>query len=346
MREPEAEKKDHNHRVVLADTDYSFVQSNDDTLLSSMLRSGIGVPYECNAGGCGSCKFKLIEGSVSSDIENPPGLRQSDIRKNIGLACISRPESDCTISARLDSAYEPEIRPGKIDVTFVSRTPLTHDLWEFTFQSKSPADFLPGQYAKVFVAGVNGPRSYSMSNTANDQGIWQFQVKRVPGGSATSILFDADLDEVSIEIDAPYSIAHLDTKSTRPVICIAGGSGLAPMVSILRGLGESPVREVRPLLFYGARTPDDIIDPAYFSDISGFDADQQYIPVVSDPDTSSNYCGPTGFVHEHLVSALADDCAAIDFYLAGPPPMVDAVRRYLVLDRKVPIEHLFYDRFF
>jgi len=304
------------------------------------------MPYECNAGGCGSCKYELIDGEVVSDIENPQGLRRNDIRKGIRLACISRPMSDCTIAARLDDTYVPQIRPEKRTAVLLSRVPLTHDLWEFSLRADGPADFLPGQYAKVSAPGFNGPRSYSMSNTANEDGIWQFQIKRVPGGSATSILFDSNLDEVKFGIDAPYSIAHLDTESDRPVVCIAGGSGLAPMVSILRGLSELPSRNSPPMLYYGARTPADIVDPAYFTNLSGFDPGRQYLPVVSEPDDSSSHTGPTGFIHEYLATELPKDCAEIDFYLAGPPPMVDAVRRHLVLDRKVPIDHLHYDRFF
>ena len=81
--------------MVLEETGTSFVVDQEDTLLSSMLRAGIGMPYECNAGGCGSCKFILLDGSVQSDIEEPAGLRRSDVRKNIGLACLSKPRSDC-----------------------------------------------------------------------------------------------------------------------------------------------------------------------------------------------------------------------------------------------------------
>jgi len=333
-------------RVTVADSSVAFSSNEDDTVLGSMLRAGIGVAYECNAGGCGSCKFTLIDGCVSDDLKESPGLRASDRRKNKHLACVCRVQSDCTISIKLDSAYIPATPPTRIAAHFVSQTPLTHDLWEFCFKSEEPAVFKPGQYAKLHIPGVSGPRSYSMANIANEDGFWVFQIKRVPGGSATGFLFGDGLEGQQVTIDAPYSIAHLDESSMRPVICIAGGSGLAPMVSILRGLAKSPTREVSPLLYYGARTQNDVVDPSYFADIPGFDAREQYIPVVSEPDVSSGYGGPTGFIHEYLVSALAEDCSAIDFYLAGPPPMVDAVRRHLVLDRKVPIEHLHYDRFF
>ena len=243
----------------------------------------------------------------------------------------------------------PGIRPSRHAVRCVAREPLTPDMCEFWFESDEPARFLPGQYAKLAVPGVAGSRCYSMANTANDEGAWSFQIKRVPGGAATTVLFERDLADLALTLDAPYSIAHLDASSERPVLCIAGGSGLAPMVSILRGLGEAEqagAARRHATLYYGARTAADVVDPAYFADIPRFDPSHQYVPVVSEPGEPADWAGPTGLVHEHLADALPDDCAEADIYIAGPPPMVEAVRRHLVLDRGVPVERLHYDRFF
>lgn len=151
---------------------------------------------------------------------------------------------------------------------------------------------------------------------------------------------------MEIVIDAPYSIAHLDGCSTRPIICIAGGSGLAPVVSVLRGIAEATGNADSPILFYGARTPDDIVAPDIFSDIPGFDPLRQYIPVVSEIGPGDDWQGPTGFLHEYLAEVLSETCVNNDYYIAGPPPMVEAVRRHLVLNRQVPVSQLHYDRFF
>lgn len=334
------------YRVTLANGGPSFDASCDDTLLGCMLRAGLGMPYECNAGGCGSCKFTLVEGDLDDDLEDTPGLRGSDRRKNKHLACISRVRGDCVIDARLNAAYVPQIPPRRREALFLSREGLTHDLWEFRFRSEEPAEFLPGQYAKVYLPGVGGPRSYSMSNTANADGIWTFQIKRTPGGEATTKLFDGELEGMKAVLDAPYSIAHLDAESPRRAVCIAGGSGLAPMVSILRGLAEAKGAVGDALLYYGARTPRDVIAPDYFRSIPGFDPDGQYRPVVSEADEDPAWSGPCGFLHEHLAAALPETCNDLDFYIAGPPPMVEAVRRHLVLDRGVAVEQLHYDRFF
>ncbi|MZR29640.1 2Fe-2S iron-sulfur cluster-binding protein [Sneathiella litorea] len=344
MQELKAVTKGDTFRVSIANSDLSFETNSKDTILGSLLRSGIGAPYECNSGGCGSCKFKLIEGSIREDYETCPGLRPSDRRKNKHLACTCRAESDCVIELQLDSSYAPKIRPSIKALKFISRTPLTHDLWTFRFQSEEPANFLSGQYSRMHIPGVSGARSYSMSNTPNDAGIWEFQIKRVPSGKATAVLFESNLAELSITIDAPYSVAHLDANSPRSIICIAGGSGLAPMVSILRGVAELQDRADQPILYYGARSQRDVVDPDYFLSVPGFDPGTQYIPIVSEP--SADCVGPSGFVHEYLAQALPDDCSQMDFYIAGPPPMVEAVRRHLILDRKIPVDQLHYDRFF
>ena len=340
--EPEAE----GFQIAVDGEGVVATSGGDDTLLETLLRAGLGVPYECSAGGCGSCKVTLLEGNLQDELATCPGLRDSDRRKGKRLACVSRPRSDCRVSVRLDPAYEPVIRPRRTTARFLSRRPITHDLTEFRFQSDEPVQFLPGQYAKLLIPGVAGPRNYSMSNTANEQGLWSFVVKRVSGGGASGVLFGDIPDGFTVGIDAPYSIAHLPPHPHRPIICIAGGSGLAPMLSVLRGLGDCPGERPPIVLYYGARSQRDVIDAEHFADIPGFDPDRHYIAVVSEPDAAAPWHGPTGFLHEHLALVLPEACGDFDYYIAGPPPMVDAVRRVLVLDRKVPVERLHYDRFF
>ena len=339
-------KNPSSYRVVIAGTDLDINIKDGDTFLGGILRAGVGVPYECNAGGCGSCKYTLLDGVVADDLEDSAGLRASDKRKNKHLACISRPQSDCTIDLKPDPEYTPKNVPQTTDAALHSIEKLTHDLWEFRFDSTGPADFLPGQYAKLSLPGVNGPRSYSMSNVANEDGRWLFQIKRVEGGAASEVLFGDSLADLSITIDAPYSIAHLQSDSVRPAICVAGGSGLAPMVSILHGIAQLEDAQPNPILYYGARNTRDVVDKSYFKTIYGFSPDDQYIPVVSEPEQSDQWSGATGLIHDFLKTRLQEVAHDYEYYMAGPPPMVDAVRRLLILDRGVPVEQLHYDRFF
>ena len=164
------------HQVSIEGTELVFDINENDTLLGGILRARGGVPYECNAGGCGSCKYILIEGEVVDDLSESPGLRASDRRKNKHLACISHPRTDCTIQIKLDNDYIPKHPPQKSPASLQSIKKLTHDLWEFIFESEHTARFLPGQYAKLTIPGVDGPRSYSMCNIANDARRWAFQI--------------------------------------------------------------------------------------------------------------------------------------------------------------------------
>ncbi len=332
-------------RVSIEGCDLSVTTEADETLLSALLRAGIGLAYECNAGGCGSCKVTLLEGEVTEDRADCPGLRPADRRRNKRLACVSRPLSDCRIEVRQDPAYVPVIRPKRKAARLLERQALTRDLWRLRLQTQGPARFLPGQYAKLTVPGLAAPRSYSLANLANERGDWEFLVKRVPDGRVSTALTGDELDGREVLLDGPYSVAHLDQASPRRSILVAGGSGLAYAVSILRGLAAIG-RAGETLLIYGARTTRDLVDPSWFADIAGFDPAHQYQPVLSEPGDAEAWDGPSGLLHEHLDRVLPRDPSGLDFYLAGPPPMVDAVRRLLILERRVPVTQLRYDRFF
>lgn len=323
----------------------SFPCMPGDTLLAAALRAGIGMPYECSVGSCGSCKCQIADGSVEEIRADAPGLREGDRRRGKRLACQTRPLSDCTITVRIDEAYAPPIRPTLRNATLKSVARVTPDIQAFLFQAQAPARFLPGQYALLHLPGVDLPRPYSLSNIANAAGEWEFMIRHVPDGEATDVLFNTLKPGDTVTIDGPYSAAYLRS-SLRPIVCIAGGSGLAPVLSILRGIASNPELAGRKVdFFYGARSPADLFDVALLPDLG---ENFRFHPVISmpelDPDGSWN--GAVGMVHELADRTLADRAPDHEFYLAGPPPMVDAVRRVLQLDRQVPPEQLHYDRFF
>ena len=116
------------------------------------------------------------------------------------------------------------------------------------------------------------------------------------------------------------------------------------MVSILHGVSEIVRNKHKPILYYGARTINDVICPEYLDTIPGFSSEQQYIPIISE--FEPQWMGAKGMVHEYLEQNLDDSCKYHEYYIAGPPPMVDAVRRHLILDRGIPVEQLHYDRFY
>jgi toluene monooxygenase electron transfer component len=298
---------------------------------------------------CGSCKITLFDGEVLDLHPTAPGIKPRDKERGKRLACQTVPRSDCSIGFREDSACVARVRPQAIRARFVGARALTHDLTEYQFQGAAPADFLPGQYALLTLPGVTGRRAYSMSNLANSEGRWEFQIKRVANGAATAYLFDRMLPGTVIGLDGPYGNGYLREDVARDVVCIAGGSGLAPMVSVVRGaLRSAALRSASVQLFYGAREPHDMIDARALPDLLAPTPRFSVTQVMSagQSDAAKAWQGERGFVHECASRQLQGKFSECEFYLAGPPPMVDAVRRMLVLEQHVPVERIHYDRFF
>ena len=338
------------HPIHIDGSPVSFEQDAPDTVLRAALRAGIGFPYECNAGGCGSCRFDIVAGGVTVLWPDAPGLTERDRRKGRQLACQCAAAGELTIKVRTAPEYEPRIAPRRRPARLIGSADITHDIREFRFATDTPADFTPGQYASLVLAGVGAPRGYSMSNLPNARGQWDFQIRRVPGGRATTVLFDTLAVGDEIELDGPYGLAGLREDNPRDIVCIAGGSGLAPMVSIARGAAAAGMLAARQLhFFYGARTPRDVCGEPFLRELQGFGSTLLFHPVVSDAASAdaAGWSGERGFLHETLPRRLlGDSLARHEFYFAGPPPMTQAIQELLMGKYLVPYQQIHFDRFF
>lgn len=321
----------------------SFLADSEDTLLCAAQRANIGFPYDCSSGGCGSCRFELLSGEMQDLWAEAPGLSERERGRNKLLACQCRLKSDVEIRVRTSAEYLPTTLPVKTDAKVLSVQDLTHDMREITLQTSMPADFKPGQYALLKTEGVGHPRAYSMSNLPNADGIWQFIIRRVPGGEFTNLLLDK-IDKISTLImDGPYGLAWLREDAPRDIVCISGGSGFAPMLSIARGAAKCASN--RNINFYfGARTPRDIVDMSKFESSLGLSNRLNYRIAVSNPE--QGWSGSTGFIHELVEQELTGRMDSFEYYLAGPPAMVEAVQEMLFLRHKVPTQQVHQDRFF
>jgi toluene monooxygenase electron transfer component len=324
-----------------------FAQAEGDTVLRAALRAGVGLAHECNAGGCGACKFELIDGELETLWPDAPGLSERDRRRGRHLACQCRALGPLRIKASAGPEYVPRIRPARRSARLAGIADLTHDLREFRFVTDSAADFLPGQYAMLDLPGVGASRAYSLANTANGAGEWHFQIRRVPHGRGTHVLFDTLKVGDSVDLDGPYGVAWLRTDAPRDIVCVAGGSGLAPMVSIARGAAEAGLLKDRRLhFFYGARTPRDVCGEAQLAPLDGFGERIRYVPVVSLPGDDGAWQGETGYVHDAVAHLLPAPLAGYEFYFAGPPPMTQALQELLMVGHRVPFGQIHFDRFF
>jgi toluene monooxygenase electron transfer component len=335
------------------------VAAGEDSLLRGALRAGFDFPYECSVGGCGGCRFDLLDGPMATLWEQAPGLSERDRRRGKRLACQSKPTGDCTIRVRA-AGSEPSGLPAaqRVSATLLQRRAVTPDLSEFTFQVPADRAFRAGQYALLYPPGVEGARAYSFSDApdgSGEPGVWRFMIRRVPGGRGSNALFDQVAPGDAIELDGPYGHAWLrpaDPEQPRDVVCIAGGSGLGPMLSVARGVlaepGTGPQRRVH--FFLGLRTQAELGAAAEVAQLQALPGGErlQLTTVLSNPAEGLAWAGATGFVHtqvEAALTALGRPFDAWDHYFAGPPPMVEAVQDLLMVRQRVPFGQIHFDRF-
>jgi toluene monooxygenase electron transfer component len=295
----------------------------DETLLSAALRAGVGVPYECCSGICGTCRFEIVAGEVRSQWPDAPGLSPRDRRLHRQLACQSRPLTDCVIRLRLDERYIPAIKPQRMTGVLRSIEPVTRNIRRVTISTGCSAEYLPGQFVLFHLADVTSPRAYSMSNTPNDEGAWEFYIKQIPDGEFTRTLFSKTAAGAPLELEGPYGMAFLRQDSNRPVLCVAGGSGISPMLSIARALAHD--HSARPIHFYiGGRAPDDVSSLISIVEAACGAPTFHIGAAVSDEESTAEWNGKIGLIHALVERDLAARLKDFDIYLAGPPPMVQA----------------------
>jgi toluene monooxygenase electron transfer component len=337
------------YTIKINEQEFEFPCEEGDTLLRAGLRAGLGLPYECNSGGCGSCKVEVLTGEVNDLWPDAPGLSPRDIKKGRKLSCQCIPTSDCEIKVRLNNEAMPVHKPIKSAATLYKINQLTDDMAEFCFKTEHDAKFEPGQFALLDFPNVIGSRGYSMSNLPNESGEWHFIIKKMPSGSASTKLFeDYQVGDV-IGLDGPYGLAYLKPEIPRDIVCVGGGSGLSPEMSIIKAASKDARLDDRNIyLFYGGRTPKDICTPALIEADADMKRRVQNFNAVSDAAAAeaAGWDGAVGFIHELVAKTLGDKLPEHEFYFCGPPPMTDALTRLLVMEYKVPLNQIHYDRFY
>jgi NAD(P)H-flavin reductase/ferredoxin len=337
------------HAVRLAPSGVGFTAAPKETLLQAALNQGIAFPHSCRAGGCGSCKCRLVKGKVKELTDKSYLLSAEEIRDNYVLACQSVPQSDVEVEVALGTVGAMQAVSacgGRVTALL----PLTHDILHVHVELERPLSFQPGQYAEVTArtgsaAGVT--RNYSFANVPEASGTTrrlEFFVRRVPGGRFTEWLFGEARTGDVLDVSAPHGDFVLRA-SDAPMLCIAGGSGLAPLLSMLRGALATQRRPREVALVFGARTRADL----YMTDAidalrSEWPVRFDFVPVLSAEPADSDWAGRRGFIADHLHDVLGNAIATQQAYLCGPPAMVDTCVAALVA-AGVPAGEIYADRF-
>ncbi len=331
------------HRVRLESGD-TFLCRPDQTILAAGLAAGVRLPYACSTGTCGSCRARLVGGPVESRWPEAPGLSGRDRTRGRILCCQSEPRGDVTLEVAL-LPPGPEPTPGEHRARVTELVPLTADTLRLVVEPEAPLTFLAGQYLLFRIPGTRGRRAYSMADRPGDGSRLDFVVRAKPGGAASSWLFEKLRPGDVLSLEGPYGRGYLLEPVTRPLACAAGGTGLGPILSILRrALDDGVAAPHDVVLVFGVRRRRDLFDVDALAGLASRHERFRYVLAVSEPDPSEPFEGETGLVHEVLARSVPD-LAQRDLYMAGPAPMIDAVLRACVFDRKMPPERIRFDRF-
>jgi toluene monooxygenase electron transfer component len=331
-------------RITRSPVGDSFVCASDETILSAGLRAGLGLQYECNAGACGACKIKLLTGQVTSLRPDSPALSEADHRRGRILACQSVPLEDCTIAVVDDPARRPPIPPQRLPAMIVAFDLISPDMAEVALLSDGPAAFLPGQFAAwIWPDGLR--RMYSMSNLGNTAGEWRFLIRRT-AGDAGRRLFGAPALGAKLQLEAPYGAAFL-RPPTSGILCVAGGSGLGPMLSVARGFAASHAGpDLRLRFLIGARTFADLGQGQVLTMIREIDPRIQVDAILSQVEPADPaWTGACGNLDLLVGDVLREAHSIVDIYMAGPPAMISSIIPVVEGAGLTP-DRLYYDRFF
>jgi CDP-4-dehydro-6-deoxyglucose reductase/ferredoxin-NAD(P)+ reductase (naphthalene dioxygenase ferredoxin-specific) len=288
-----------------------------DTILASLLRAGVPFPFSCQAGNCGTCKCELLAGDVLELGHSEHALSAEERARGLILACRTQVWDD-TVVRRID-AEELVMHPSRImRCRVLEIEALTHDIRgvRLAVEAGGPMTFSAGQYAEVeFAPGLS--RHYSMANSPDEPEL-AFHVRHMPGGRSSAYVADRLRVGDKVKVSGPLGVSYLREQHPGPVLLIAGGSGLAPIQSILCTLlardHAAPVR-----LYFGVRSERDVYHEPLLRDLAARHANFTYDVVLSEQIGAPGR--RYGLVHEAIESPLPQDLMA---YLAGPPVMVEA----------------------
>jgi propane monooxygenase reductase subunit len=317
----------------------------DETVLDAAFRQGYSLVYGCREGQCSACKCFLLEGEVSLKRYSTFALSDSEEASGYTLLCRAMPDTDLTIEllhVQENYRLEHAIREGQSTVDSCER--LTHDIHRLVLAVDDTSDFAftPGQYVDLQVPDTELRRSFSMANV-DGEGRLEFLIRAYPEGAFAQLL-EAGLDPgTPIAFTGPYGSFRL-ADTDRDILMVAGGSGMAPVLALLRQLvGQASTRKIR--FFYGARTSADLFNRELIEELGSQLADFEYLEVLSEHD-SPDWTGPTGYVHEAAGRALGDgEISNPEVYTCGPPPMVDALLELLTSAHGIEDRDIHYDKF-
>jgi CDP-4-dehydro-6-deoxyglucose reductase len=330
-------------QVIIKPSDHTFDCAGDETVLQAAMRADLMIPYGCRNGACGTCKGRILAGTVDYGPVQATTLTEEDKRNGLALFCCARPLEDVTIEVR-EVRRAGDIQIKRLPCRVESITRAAHDVAvvKLKLPSTERLQFLAGQYID-FLLKDGKRRSFSLATPPHRDELLELHIRHVPNGFFTDQLFTTYKGREILRMEGPLGAFYLREESDKPIIFVAGGTGFAPIKAMIEHALYSHVD--RPMvLYWGARAKRDL----YLPDLPGTWQQENpgfsYIPVLSDPLPDDAWPGRTGFVHA-AVMADFPDLSGYQVYACGAPAMIDAARRDFTARCGLPEDEFYADSF-
>lgn len=325
------------YKVKIADEEVWFPVAPGERILTAARHAGVWLPYECGWGSCGTCKITVVQGEVEALLPDAPSISPRDARRGRVLACQSTPASDLTIKpAWVSDRPREELPTTDVGGTLVDVEVLGPGIRRFRFELRHNADFREGQHA-ILDLGGGLRRCYSMANLSGFRSL-EFIAKRYEGGRGSERLFELPLG-AHITLEVPYGDMWV-RDSAGPVCLVAGGTGVAPILSMLRRLVATDDRRAVHV-FLGANTYPELVCWEELARLTDNLKEGHLHGALVEP--SKGWEGTSGVATDALGEHL-DELNGASYYFAGPPVMTNAVFD-LLRQQGVQVDRLHYDSF-
>lgn len=334
---------------------YSFDCAPGERILYAGLRQGIGLPYECGSGTCGTCRARLIEGDIEDPWPEAPGRGYLKERSEFLMCqCAALAECSLQVMTTVDLVGPNACVPMHLTGVVRRRWSLTPDVVAVDVDVDPPLDFEAGQFVLVEVSGIPGRRAYSMVNFDRPARRLRFVIKRKADGRVSEWLLGPGVEGAAVKLFGPLGLATFSPGLDKHILCVAGGSGIAGMMSILaRACRDRYFDRYHGHVFFGVRAARDLF---FLDELSGF---KRQFPeaihvtaALSEEEVPASARGAhpecafdTGLVHEVTARHMRGRYDGVRAYVAGPPPMVDASIRMLLKEGRLSPRDIRYDKF-
>ncbi|MCK6392006.1 MAG: CDP-6-deoxy-delta-3,4-glucoseen reductase [Azonexus sp.] len=331
------------YQVTVQPGDRQFVAETDETLLDAALRQGLIIPYGCKDGACGACKGKVLAGQVDHGKAQAHALSDAEKAEGLTLYCCATAKTDLTIECRqMTSATDIPVKtlPSRIE-KLEKLAPDVIDM-HLRLPASERLQFHAGQYIDILLKDGR-KRSFSLANAPEDDNLLQLHIRHVPGGVFTEQVFTSMKVRDILRFNGPHGGFFLREDSHKPVILLAGGTGFAPIKSIVEhALAKGSTRPMT--IYWGTKARVDLYQHDLPTAWAAQHPQLRYVPVLSEPAPSDDWSGRTGFVHQ-AVMADFPDLSGYQVYACGSPAMIDVARKDFVGTCQLPDEEFFADAF-